>query len=1559
MPKNKYPILFRAFPLPAILLLPEGPQYTITDVNTQFLKVTGTEEKDLIGKDVFEAFPNNPNDPILSGASNLHLSLLHVISTRQPQKMAPQKYDLCIKGSSIFETRYWDPENIPILDDQGKVVLIMHVVTDITDKILLEHEQQKLQEDTLAMKAGLESTNNELDKVKISASRLIEDKIESELALIASERKYKCLFDNNPLPMLIWDFETLNIIDCNKESLLKYGYSRKEFLHLTIRDIRLGEDMTRIEEPARSEKEYGKIHKKIWRHQKKNGELMIMEVSGHLIDYNKKKVSLVLLNDITEKVHTEEQREFEELKKEALINSTDDMIWSVSNDFKLIAANRSFIVNIETFEGITFKPGDDLIANDIFPGDYLAFWKECYGRAFSGDSFKKEIYTPAINNRKASWTETSFTPIYKRDRVVTVVCYARNITEKKLANEKLRLSEVRLAVAQEVARVGSWETNLSNMEVIWSDETFRIFEIEKLDFQSSHPSFLEYVHQDDREKVDAAFINSLTTLSVNSIEHRIVTPRGTIKIVEERWHIFRDAREQPIRAVGTCQDITERKKTDMAMQKAYEEKNTILERIDDGFFAVDKNSLVTYWNKRAEILLNTKREDIIGKNLHEIFAPTGSTVFYDNYQKASKKNTTVHFEEFSKRSNKWFAVSAFASENGLSVYFKDVTERKNAEDKIKESEIKYRSFFENSIDGILLTITDGEILAANPAVCKIFQMTEQEICEAGRFGMIDITDPRVEILINERRSTGKATGEITFMRKDRTKFPGEITAVVFKDAYGKERTSMIIRDITERKAAEDKLIATSNSLQSALHDINKIMDSSLDIICAVNEDGYFMRVSAAAETVWGYRPDELVGKQLIDFVYAEDHEKTKKTAASVMAGNNLAHFENRYVRKDGSLVPISWSVRWDAKDRIRYGVARDITGKKRAEKAFEIERQRFHDLFFQAPTSMGILKGPGHIFEMANPLYLQLIGKKDIIGKPIIEVLPEIAEQGFIDILDDVYNTGKSFSANERLIKLDKQGNGKLESIYLNFVYQSHRDIEGIVEGIFFFAIDVTEQVISRKKIEESGNKYRQIVETAQEGIWLIDADNKTSFVNKKMADILEYSPEEMIGKKNSYFLDAEWKQIAHETITRRKLGITENIQFKYVTKNGKEVWTNLSTNPLFDDQGLYNGALAMVTDITESKKVKQHLQLLESVIINTNDSVLITEAEPQDEPGPKILYVNEAFTKMTGYSSAEVIGKTPRILQGPKTDKAELERLKECLLRWEACEITIINYKKNGEEFWINISVIPVANEKGWFTHWISIERDVTESKLAEIHLNQLNEDLQKHAKKLAISNAELEQFAFVASHDLQEPLRMVTSFLTQLEKKYGDIIDEKGKRYIAFAVDGAKRMRQIILELLEFSRIGRIDNTPEDVDLNLLVEDIQILSRKQMEEKNAFIEVHDLPVIHSFRSPLRQVFQNLISNALKYTRNDKPVKIHITASELKTHWQFAVTDNGIGIDPEYFDKIFIIFQRLHNKDEFSGTGMGLAVTKKIIENMGGRIWVESEEGTGSTFFFTIKKII
>ncbi|HSM62370.1 MAG TPA: ATP-binding protein, partial [Gillisia sp.] len=265
--------------------------------------------------------------------------------------------------------------------------------------------------------------------------------------------------------------------------------------------------------------------------------------------------------------------------------------------------------------------------------------------------------------------------------------------------------------------------------------------------------------------------------------------------------------------------------------------------------------------------------------------------------------------------------------------------------------------------------------------------------------------------------------------------------------------------------------------------------------------------------------------------------------------------------------------------------------------------------------------------------------------------------------------------------------------------------------------------------------------------------------------------------------------------------------------------------------------------------------------------------------------------------------------------------------------------------------------NQDGVPIRMIGSLQDISELKQNEIALESLNSKLKLHADELAVSNAELEQFAYIASHDLQEPLRMVTSFLTQLNKKYKDQLDPKAQQYIFYATDGAIRMRQILLDLLEYSRVGRMDYQLEKIDLNIMVNDIIKLHSDLISELNGKVLFEDLPTIYAAPSPIQRVISNLITNALKYQKNGNLPIIRISVDEDDEYWKINVQDNGIGIDEQFFDKIFVIFQRLHSKEEYSGTGIGLAICRKIIENHGGKIWVTSKLNEGSTFHVTIKK--
>ncbi len=248
---------------------------------------------------------------------------------------------------------------------------------------------------------------------------------------------------------------------------------------------------------------------------------------------------------------------------------------------------------------------------------------------------------------------------------------------------------------------------------------------------------------------------------------------------------------------------------------------------------------------------------------------------------------------------------------------------------------------------------------------------------------------------------------------------------------------------------------------------------------------------------------------------------------------------------------------------------------------------------------------------------------------------------------------------------------------------------------------------------------------------------------------------------------------------------------------------------------------------------------------------------------------------------------------------------------------------------------------------HLIGVNYDITDRVLAEQNLQKMNEDLTR-------SNSELERFAYVASHDLQEPLRMVTSYLQLLERRYKDRLDGDAIEFINYAVDGSSRMKTLINDLLAYSRVGTRGNELKRTDFDKVMQRVLATLKTITDETHAEITFDPMPTIMADETQIEQLFQNLIGNAIKFQGEDAP-KIHVGVQKDDQSWLFSVRDNGIGIDPQFYDRIFIIFQRLHNREKYEGTGIGLAISKRIVERHGGRIWIESEQGKGSTFYFTL----
>ena len=366
--------------------------------------------------------------------------------------------------------------------------------------------------------------------------------------------------------------------------------------------------------------------------------------------------------------------------------------------------------------------------------------------------------------------------------------------------------------------------------------------------------------------------------------------------------------------------------------------------------------------------------------------------------------------------------------------------------------------------------------------------------------------------------------------------------------------------------------------------------------------------------------------------------------------------------------------------------------------------------------------------------------------------------------------------------------------------------------------------------------------------------------------------------------------------------------------------------------------------EIEQRKKAEEERALRDRSINSATNGILIADARQPDMP---TVYCNAAFEKITGYATEEVLGQNCRFLQGTDHQQPGLDAIRRAIRQGTEAKAELRNYRKDGSPFWNELYIAPVKDQQGRLTHFIGIQTDITERKHQET-------ELAHKTRELAQSNAELQQFAYVASHDLQEPLRMVASYTELLGKRYKGKLDQDADEFIGYAVDGATRMQRLIRDLLEYSRVGSERKSFEQTDCEVVFQQAMQNLSASVRERHAEVTHDPLPIVHANPTHLTQVFQNLIGNALKF-QGDTPSKIHVGAKALPDGWEFSVRDNGVGIPADQLDRIFSIFQRLHGQSEYPGTGIGLAICKRIVEKYGGQIRVESEPGKGSIFYFTL----
>ncbi|HEX8552387.1 MAG TPA: ATP-binding protein [Abditibacteriaceae bacterium] len=388
--------------------------------------------------------------------------------------------------------------------------------------------------------------------------------------------------------------------------------------------------------------------------------------------------------------------------------------------------------------------------------------------------------------------------------------------------------------------------------------------------------------------------------------------------------------------------------------------------------------------------------------------------------------------------------------------------------------------------------------------------------------------------------------------------------------------------------------------------------------------------------------------------------------------------------------------------------------------------------------------------------------------------------------------------------------------------------------------------------------------------------------------------------------------------------------------------------------------ALKISDDAPANSNMQPELQLslFERAVEASSEGIILVDALAPDQP---IIYANSGFERITGYSRAEAVGRNCRFLQGADPDAESRALMRASIDAGRSLRILLRNYRKDGTPFWNDLAISPVRNADGQVTHFVGVQSDATSTIRDRDELRALTEGIEgridARTAEISVANRELEAFSYSVSHDLRAPLRHISGFAELLQKRCGNELDDSSQHYLKTIVEAARQAGTLVDDLLSFSRMRRTELRHRTLDMNVLVREVIANLSDESADRSVEWRVEDLPATQADTAMLRQVWQNLLSNALKYSRSRAETVIEIGARVEVNDVEYFVRDNGVGFDMKYVGKLFGVFQRVHSNDEFEGTGIGLANVKRIIERHGGTVRAEGEVEHGATFSFSLPR--
>jgi len=876
------------------------------------------------------------------------------------------------------------------------------------------------------------------------------------------------------------------------------------------------------------------------------------------------------------------------------------------------------------------------------------------------------------------------------------------------------------------------------------------------------------------------------------------------------------------------------------------------------------------------------------------------------------------------------------------IVLRDSERRAVAEMALLESERKYRLLIDGVKDYAILMLGPlGEIRSWNPGAERMSGCSFEEV--AGQnfsrfFPPEDVARGKPEEILRITAANGDYEEQSMRVRGDGAGYLVRTAYAASRDPSGHLRGfSVIGRDLTESTESGAKY--------------RGLMEAAPDAMVVVNQAGEIVLLNVQAEKQFRYRRDELLGQKVTNIIpegFAErliaDDLRSSEDALAQQIGTGI---ELNARRKDGSEFPIEimLSPLQSPEGTLVTAAIRDISVRRTAESVLAQMEGKYRGLMEAAPDAMVVVNQGGEIVILNLQAEKQFGYRRDeLLGQKVINIIPE----GFAErLVADDLRSAEDALAQEIGTGIELTGRRKDGSEFpIEIMLSPLESVEGMLVTAAIRDISVRKN--AERVLAQMEGKYRGLLEAAPDAMVVVNQSGEIVLLNFQAEKQFGYRRDELLGQQVANIIPegfaerlvADDLRSAEDALAQE---IGTGIELTGRRRDRSEFPIELMLSPLDSSEGTL--ITAAIRDITLRRNAEKHLAQMEGRYRG------LLEAAPDPmvvvNQGGEIVLLNLQAEKQFGYRRNELLGqKVTNIIPEGFAERLIADGLRsaeDALAQQIGTGIELSGRRKDRTEFPIELMLSPLGGAEGILI--TAAIRNISVRRMAEVNLLQKMEELNR-------SNEELGQFAYIASHDLQEPLRMVASYTQLLSRRYKGKLDSDADEFIAFAVDGATRMQRLIQDLLAYSRVGtkgkELLNTSSEAALERALSNL----RGAIEESGAVVTHDPLPDVLADETQLIQLFQNLVGNAIKYQNPGIP-RIHVAATNGSKQYKFSVRDNGLGIDPQYFERIFGMFQRLHKREEFAGTGIGLAICKKIVERHGGQISVESQPGRGSTFRF------